>query len=100
MQVNSAQDYLTAQKRRIVAATFTQDPPPLHRKYNYVVTSVIANKATRYDKVLYPQTISVVPSSTPGPAPRAQWTTPNVRPTVNSCCVVAQSATPLAGSLV
>ena len=100
MQVNSAQDYLTAQKRRIVAATFTQDPPPSHRKYNYVVTSVIANKATRYDKVPYPQTISVTPGSVPGPPSRTQWTTPNVLPTVNSCCVIAQSATPLAGSLV
>jgi|APCry1669188879_1035177.scaffolds.fasta_scaffold01514_7 hypothetical protein len=100
MQVNSAQDYLTAQKRRIVAATFTQNPPALQRKYNYVVTSVIANKATQYDKVFYPQTISLAPGSTPGLIPQSQWKTPGIRPTVNSCCIVAQGATPLAGSLV
>jgi len=90
MQVNSAQDYLTAQKRRIVAATFTQDPPPLQRRHNYVYLSALANKATQYDKVPYPQTLSLAARSTPGPA----YVTAGVRPTINSCCVVA------AGSLI
>lgn len=96
MQVNSAQDYLTAQKRRIIAATFTQDPPPLGRRYNYVVTSVLANKASRYERTPYPQTISLAAGSVPGLA----YTTPGVRPTTNGCCVAAQGATPLGGSLV
>lgn len=96
MQVNSAQDYLTAQKRRIVAATFTQDPPPSHRRYNYVVTSLLANRASVYDKTPYPQTLSLAVGSRPG----LEYTTPGVRPTVNTCCVVAQGATPLPGSLV
>jgi len=96
MQVNSAQDYLTAQKRRIVAATFTQDPPPLHRRHNYVYLSVVANKATQYNKVPYPQNLSLAARSTPGPA----YVTAGVRPTVSTCCVVAQGTTPLAGSLI
>jgi hypothetical protein len=96
MQVNSAQDYLTAQKRRIVAATFTQDPPPLGRRYNYVVTSVLANKASRYERTPYPQTLSIAAGTTPG----LRYTTPGVRPTINNCCIVAQGATPLGGSLV
>jgi hypothetical protein len=100
MQVNSAQDYLTGHKRRIVAATFTQNPPPSHRKYNYVVTSVIANKALQYNRIHYPQTISVAAGSVPGPVSRTQWKTPNVLPTNNACCIATQGATPLAGSLV
>lgn len=83
MQVNSAQDYLTAQKRRIVAATFTQDPPPSHRRYNYVVTSVLANRATVYNRFIAPV----------GTAPSGKTIT-------STCCVVAQGATPLPGSLV
>jgi hypothetical protein len=90
MQINSAQDYLTAQKRRIVAATFTQDPPPLHRRHNHVYLSVLANKATQYDKVPYPQNLSLAPGSRPGLA----YVTAGVRPTVNTCCIVA------AGSLI
>jgi hypothetical protein len=96
MQVNSAQDYLTAQKRRIASAQFTQDPAPAHRRYNYVITSVIANKATRYEKVPYPQNLSLAPGSRPGLA----YVTAGLRPTVSECCIAAQGATPLPGSLV
>lgn len=96
MQVNSAQDYLTAQKRRIVAATFTQDPPLAHRRYNYVYLSLLANKASVYDKTPYPQTLSLAARSTPGLA----YTTAGVRPTVNTCCIATQGATPLPGSLI
>jgi len=96
MQVNSAQDYLTAQKRRIVAAQFTQDPAPAHRKYNYVYLSVLANKATRYEKTPYPQNLSLAPGTVPGLA----YVTAGQRPTVNGCCIAAQGATPLAGSLI
>jgi hypothetical protein len=66
MQVNSAQDYLTAQKRRIVAATFAQTPPPRHRNYNSTYLSVLANSETVYNKVPYPQTLSLAPGSAPG----------------------------------
>lgn len=96
MQVNSAQDYLTAQKRRIVAATLTQTPPPAHRKYNYVYISVLGNKSSVYDKTPYPQNLSVAPNSTPGLA----YVTNGVRPTVNTCCIVARGTNPLPGSLV
>lgn len=88
MQVNSAQDYLTAQKRRIVAATFTQDPPPAHRKYNYVVTSVLANKASRYERIVSPATIAPGATALGG------------KTYISTCCVAAQGATPLPGSLV
>jgi hypothetical protein len=105
MQVNSAQDYLTAQKRRIVAATLTQDPPPAHRKYNYVYISVLANKASVYDKVAYPQTLSLVPGSVPGGVYLSTGAPTTIRsqaarPTVSTCCVAPQGANPLPGSLV
>lgn len=45
MQVNSAQDYLTAVKRRILASTFVANPPPPHRRYNSNITSIEANRA-------------------------------------------------------
>ena len=80
MQVNSAQDYLTQVKRRIVAATFTQDPPPAHRRYNYVVTAVLANKATVYNRFVGPATV----------APGA--TAPGGKTITSTCCVVAQGA--------
>jgi hypothetical protein len=96
MQVNSAQDYLTAQKRRIVAATFTQDPPPAHRKYNYVYVSLLANKASVYDKTPYPQNLSLAAGSKPG----LLYVTAGVRPTINTCCIAAQGAIRLPGSLV
>lgn len=119
MQVNSAQDYLTAQKRRIVAATFAVDPPPAHRRYNYVYVSLLANKATQYNKVPYPQTLSLaaggqtstsgpfVAGSTPGgvytaagalTTVRTQATRPVVSDCVNCPVVVVNSAIP--GSLI
>jgi len=85
MQVNSAQDYLTAQKRRIVAAQFVQEPAPAHRRYNYVITSVQANKASRYEKTPYPQNLSLAPGSRPGLA----YVTAGQRPTVNGCCLAS-----------
>ena len=81
MQVNSAQDYLTAQKRRIVAASFANTPPAPQRKYNYVYLSILANKATQYNKTPYPQTLSTAPGSRPGLA----YVTAGVRPTVSDC---------------
>ena len=77
MQVNSAQDYLTNQKRRIIAATFTQDPPPAHRRYNYVVTAVLANKATVYNRFTAPATLA------PGSV------APGGKTTTSTCCLAA-----------
>jgi hypothetical protein len=107
MQVNSAQDYLTAQKRRIVAATFAVDPPPAHRRYNYVYVSMLANKATRYNEVTYPQTLSLAAGSVPGgvytaggalTTARSQAT----RPVVSDCatCTTTTVNTALPGSLI
>lgn len=64
MQVNSAQDYLSYQKRRIISATFTQDPPPAHRRYNYVATAVFGNKAAVYNRFVAPATLA--PGTVPG----------------------------------
>jgi hypothetical protein len=46
MQVNSAQDYLTRVKRRIVASTYASTPPEQRNKFNSVYLSVKANSAT------------------------------------------------------
>lgn len=79
MQVNSAQDYLSYQKRRIIAATFTQNPPPPHRRYNYVVTAVLGNKAAGYNRFV-------------GPATLAPGTTPGGKTITSTCCVVAKGS--------
>jgi hypothetical protein len=110
MQVNSAQDYLTAQKRRIVAASFTVDPPPAHRKYNYVYVSMLANKATQYTKVQYPQTLSLAPggqtvaASVPGGVYTAAGVLITQRSQANrpvfSDCAGCPAATGLPGSLI
>jgi hypothetical protein len=102
MQVNSAQDWLTAQKRRIVAATFATTPPAPQRKYNFTVLSILANKATQYNKVPYPQTLSLAVGSVPGgvyTAAGARVTT-TTRPTVSDCVNCPTNPTPLAGSLI
>jgi hypothetical protein len=101
MQVNSAQDYLTAQKRRIVAASFAVDPPPAHRKYNYVYVSMLANKATQYGKVNYPQTLSLAPGSVPGGVYSATGARA-IRPVVSDCvnCPTNTVNSALPGSLI
>jgi hypothetical protein len=107
MQVNSAQDYLTAQKRRIVAANFAPNPQPAQRRYNYVYLSMLANKATQYTSVAYPQTLSLAAGSTPGgvylstgalTTARSQAT----RPTVSDCagCPTVSVNSAPAGSLI
>jgi hypothetical protein len=107
MQVNSAQDYLTAQKRRIVAANFAPDPQPAHRRYNYVYVSMLANKATQYNKVAYPQTLNLVAGSVPGGVYTAAGALTTVRtqanrPTVNDCvnCPTVTVNNALPGSLI
>ncbi len=107
MQVNSAQDYLTAQKRRIVAANFAPDPQPAQRRYNYVYVSLLANKATQYDKVAYPQTLSLAGRSIPGgvytaAGARITQASQSTRPVINSCvnCPVVPVNSALPGSLI
>lgn len=43
--MNSSQDYTTNLKRRIIAATYISNPPPVKRRNNTVYTSVLANKS-------------------------------------------------------
>lgn len=50
MQINSAQDYTTALKRRVVAKSIDRSPQPAHRRYNYVPISVQANRANQVVK--------------------------------------------------
>jgi hypothetical protein len=47
MQVNSAQDWLTARKRQIAAATYHAIPPPQSLRTASLFTSVLANRATQ-----------------------------------------------------
>jgi NHL repeat len=85
MQVNSAQDYLTALKRQIVAKSALVAPTAPQRKHNYVYLSQLANGASQFEKIPYPQTLSLAPGSTPGLA----YITQGVRPMVSLCCAVA-----------
>jgi hypothetical protein len=119
MQVNSAQDYLTAQKRRIIASTFAATPPPAQRKYNFTYLSVLANKATQYNKVPYPQTVSLAAGAVPGGVYSAgtlsngrysgigaqlttysQATRPNVSDCVNCATTGTVGTSTLPGSLI
>lgn len=54
MQVNSAQDYLTNVKRRIVARSYHVTPQPQSRRYNYVHISAVANGATQRERFVAP----------------------------------------------
>ena len=47
MQVNSAQDYLTKYKRRVLAKSFN---PPQELRSNTLYTSVTANRATQRER--------------------------------------------------
>jgi hypothetical protein len=47
MQVNSAQDWLTAKKRQLIAKSYHTTPPPLSRRHNGVFLSAMANNATQ-----------------------------------------------------
>jgi len=54
MQVNSAQDWLTRQKNRILARTINVDPSPQSRQSNTLYTSLIANGATQRQRFVAP----------------------------------------------
>lgn len=54
MQVNSAQDYLTRYKQRIVARTYVQDPPSPKNRVPSNYRMVIANKAQQRERFIVP----------------------------------------------
>ena len=54
MQVNSAQDWVTKQKRRVIAKSINTTPPPQSRKTNDVYLSAIANGATQRERFVAP----------------------------------------------
>lgn len=55
MQVNSAQDYLTRYKNRVIARTFIQIPTPQSRRTNTLFTSVLSNSAAQRERSVFPQ---------------------------------------------
>lgn len=54
MQVNSAQDYLTKTKRRILARSYAAIPPEQKDKTNSLFLSVEANAATQRERFILP----------------------------------------------
>jgi len=54
MQVNSAQDWLTKHKRRIIARSININPQPLSRENNSIYLSAIANGATQRERFVAP----------------------------------------------
>ena len=50
MQVNSAQDWLTKQKRRVLAKSIGVAPPPQSQRTNELVVSLEANAATQRER--------------------------------------------------
>ncbi len=54
MQVNSAQDWLTKQKRRIVAKSINGAPPPQSQRTNALVATLEANNATQRERFVAP----------------------------------------------
>jgi hypothetical protein len=54
MQVNSAQDWLTKQKRQIIAKMINIDPPSQSDKTNAIYLSAVANGATQRERFVAP----------------------------------------------
>jgi hypothetical protein len=54
MQVNSAQDYLTKYKRRVVAKSIAVAPPPQSQRTNELYTILEANGATQRERFVAP----------------------------------------------
>lgn len=54
MQVNSAQDWLTKRKRRILAKSIAVAPPPQSQRTNALITSLEANGATQRERFVAP----------------------------------------------
>ena len=81
MQVNSAQDYLTNQKRKIIARSLAVAPPPQKRRTNTMYVGVFANEAQQYTRF-----VGGVGINTVGPATLG-------RTYSSDCCVPANTAT-------
>jgi hypothetical protein len=81
MQVNSAQDYLTQQKRQIIARSLLTSPPPQKRRTNEQYIGVLSNKSERYRRF-----VGGVGINTLGPATLGTTYT-------SSCCVPANTTT-------
>jgi len=54
MQLNSAQDYLTKYKRRVLAKSSTLAPPPQSQRTNELFKSIEANGATQRERFVAP----------------------------------------------
>lgn len=54
MQVNSAQDWLTKRKRRVIAKSISIAPPPQSQRTNALYTSLEANGATQRERFVAP----------------------------------------------
>ncbi len=99
MQVNSAQDWLTMKKRKIVAETYHTVPPPQSRKYNYVFLSAEANGATQRQRFIIPPNPGI---ANPTAASFSNWCclsngnsgTPGVFATVNTPGIVRFNVIP------
>ena len=76
MQVNSAQDYLTRQKRQIIARSLAVAPPPQKRRTNTQYIGVLANKPEKYTRFVAGMGIN-----------------PQVATYTSSCCVPTNTAT-------
>ena len=58
MQVNSAQDYLTRYKRRVLASTYSTTPPEQKNKTNSLFMSIEANSAQTRQRHQAPTVVS------------------------------------------
>jgi hypothetical protein len=54
MQVNSAQDWLTKKKRRVISKSIAVAPPPQSQRTNALYTSIEANGATQRERFVAP----------------------------------------------
>jgi hypothetical protein len=54
MQVNSAQDWLTKYKRRVITKSVPLAPPPQSQRTNTTFTSIEANQATLRERFVAP----------------------------------------------
>lgn len=95
MQVNSAQDYLTMTKRRILASTYSSTPPEQKEKTPSLYHSVVANRATTRQRFIVPAVSA--PGGVPGTATYTNWCAGceawrGVFPTVNTKDLVSRQA--------
>jgi hypothetical protein len=81
MQVNSAQDYLTNQKRKIIGRSLSVASPPQKTRSNTLYIGVLANEAQQYTRF-----VGGVGINTMGPATLGRTFT-------SDCCVPANTAT-------